>query len=71
MRIFFLDHLRVRWYASAASRTFSNTVRRFCASVAFLTNCCVIVEPPCTALPVVTSCHSARPMPRMSTPSFW
>ncbi len=70
MRILGLDHLRVRWYASAASRSFWKTVRWSWARSAFLTNCCVMVEPPWTAFCWMTSWTKARPMPRMSTPEL-
>ena len=54
-------------HASAASFSFRVTVRSFPVSE-FLTNCCVIVEPPWTAPLCLTSAHSARAMPRMSMP---
>jgi hypothetical protein len=47
-----------------------NSVRSSWAASAFLTNCIVMVEPPWTAFCARTSCHSARPMPRMSMPAF-
>ena len=50
-----MDHLRVRWYASAASRSFWKTVRWFSAASEIFTNCCGIVEAPWTAPPEVTS----------------
>jgi hypothetical protein len=42
-------------------------VRWLCARSAFFTNCCVIVEPPCTALLLHDFLANARAMPRMST----
>ena len=56
--------------ASAASFNFRLTVR-FDVTHEFFTNCCVIVEPPCTTCLLVTSAHTARAIPRMSTPRCW
>ena len=53
--------------ASAASLSLREIVRSLWTS-AFLTNCCVIVEPPCTVLLWRTSSQSARAMPWKSTP---
>ena len=65
--IFVLGHRRVRWYASAASRSFSKTVRLSCSDSAFLTNCWAIVEAP-SLEPPVASASTARAIPRRSTP---
>ena len=65
--IFCLGHLRVRWYASAASRSFSKIVRLSCSDSAFLTNCSAIVDAP-SREPPVTSAKTARAIPRRSTP---
>ena len=55
-------------HASAASRTFRAIVRSL-RMYAFLTNCCVIVEPPSTIAWLRMSAHSARATPRTSMPS--
>src|SRR5947209_3505371 len=55
-----LGHLRVRWYAIAASRSFSKTVRCAWACSAFLTNCWAIVEPPWAWRPCTRSWKNAR-----------
>ena len=52
---------------SAASFTFRAIVRSQVWSSMFLTNCCVIVEPPWTNSFWERSAQSARAMPRMST----
>ena len=64
-----LSHLRVTWKASAASRILLSSVRSSWAAVAFLTNCWVIVEPPCTACRRDVLVEGAA-VPRRSTPSF-
>ena len=53
--------------ASAASFSLRLIVRAD-VTQEFLTNCCVIVDPPCTTFLLVTSAQTARPMPRRSTP---
>ena len=67
MRIFEGFQRCVSWKASAASRSFSRTVRFSSSESAPLTNCSVIVEAPWVA-PPVTSATSARASERMSIP---
>ena len=69
MRIFSFDQWCASQNASVASRSFSTSVRRSCApGSAFLTNCCSIVEAPCTAPPCTTSATAARASERRSIP---
>ena len=67
MRIRSFDHRRSSCQASAASFSFRLTVRSGLMYV-FLTSCCVIVEPPWTTPLFEMSLHTARRMPRRSTP---
>ena len=67
MRIRSFDHCCVSCQASAASRTLRAIVLSL-RLYAFLTYCCVIVDPPSTTALLRMSSHAARRMPRTSTP---